>query len=205
MARLQQEAPSELGRAFIPQKLSKEELPTVEPTPEFRLIHHPSKWVAVAGFDVPLPQLDNVALTPGVNHVSRSGPDMALRIFEAQGATVIPYDAGGLESYIKVVQCARGSAYIHHFESVKPRLSQVYHDPAYWVWCKRLVDDGVIQPPADHIAEMHLAEAQTNLDRWLDLASSQPSAQSGVEAAKHRVRVWETYINPPANPARGKA
>ena len=206
MARLIQDETPQPGRYVRPETEADSNPPLLAPNAQFRMIHHPTKWCVVEGYDDPLPQLDKLALSPGVNHVGKEGIKMALRIAEAEGATVIPLDAGGYPSYLRAVKVRAGECYVHVCERTYAGSATITPSPEYWAWCAALVAEGVIAPPPEHIALAHLAEAEANLARWQDLAQQQPSAAAGVVIAKHRFNVWNKYLNPPVQaPAKGKA
>jgi len=207
MARLIADEQPASVRYVLPETVADSNPPLVPPNAPFRMIHYPTKWEVIDGYDAPLPGLDKLTLSPGVNHVGKDGAiKMALQIAEAEGAKVVPLDACGLPSYLRVEKVRGGEAYLHVYERTYSGSARVEPDPRYWVWCAQLVQDGVIPAPPEHIAREKLAEAEAFLDAALDQAATQPSAKALVEVARHRVAVWTNYLNPPVQtPAKGKA
>jgi len=121
--------------------------PEIVPAPPFLLLHHPRKWHVMEGLVVPI--LTKLVLKSGSNgvYIERNGAyniSLAIADKRSKGWTELPANVDG-NSYLK--KDGMGG-WITRWEEVHPGLDYTVTDSQeYALWCRMLVDDGIIPEP----------------------------------------------------------
>lgn len=140
-------------------------------TPNFLLVHYPTRWMCVPSTGEWLPQLAALRLEPGINGVDKNLDDSLARARIARkGGVIIPESTApqGYASYVQAIDCEGGVYHCTIWQT--PRqigdrvLPEIVDTEGYYTWLRSLVANGVVPPPEPIVLETLVDQQKRKLE-----------------------------------------